>query len=92
VAFGTGAKALQINRNFKDVYRIGGYVDTDLRDEGKMYQNITNGMWGVAAGAAVAAGVLAIFTRWRRREKPARVSAAPLIGPGTAGFTFTWKR
>ena len=53
--------------------------------KGFTYQKITNAMWGVAGGAALAAGVLVIFTRWRKPEK--QVSVLPAVSPGSVGLT-----
>ncbi|MFH2010414.1 MAG: hypothetical protein ABI333_27695 [bacterium] len=60
------------------------------RDEGLRYQTLTNVMWGVAGAAFVSAAVIAIFTRWRRKERPDRVQVLPVLTPGGVGVTGTF--
>ena len=74
-----------------DDFVASGRSDPDLHDQGELYQRTTNALWGVCAGVAVTAVILAIFTRWRRAESSSPVSAGPLVGPGGVGLTITWK-
>ncbi len=60
VATGTGVKALQLNQDFQDT------GSASARSDGMVLQNVTNGLWGVAAAAAVTSAILAVFTRWKR--------------------------
>ncbi len=66
-----------------------------LRDEGVKLVKITNGLWGAAGGMAAAAVVLAIFTRWKgkeKQEKATSVTAVPMITPGGGGLVITIRR
>ncbi|MFH2005733.1 MAG: tetratricopeptide repeat protein [bacterium] len=101
-AIAMGFKTKQAHEDFV----ASGRTDTALHDDGVLYQNIANALWGVTAAAAVTAAVVAIFTRWRRteRSKPSasqgaaqttghlapQVSAKPTIWPGGAGLTVDW--
>jgi hypothetical protein len=58
-------------------------------DKAFMYQKITNGLWGAAGGAALAAGVLLIFTRFGKKEK--QVTVTPDLGAGRVALSVQWK-
>jgi tetratricopeptide (TPR) repeat protein len=80
-AVGTGLKTWDLRAQFDD-----GPTEA-LLDEGNRYRVITNVLWGVAGGAAVVAGILAIFTRWRKSKKTTGVTVAPHVGPGNVGLS-----
>ena len=61
----------------------------DTRDEGLRFQTLTNVMWGVAGVAVATAAVLAYFTRWRRRERPA-AGITPTLTPTGVGISGTF--
>jgi len=60
----------------------------DIQRRGKRYENATNAMVGLTAVAGAAAVVLAIFTRWRSKERAKRLTVLPEIGPQGAGMTL----
>lgn len=73
-------------------------VDRDCRaapctaaksDRGFALQKATNAMWGLTAAAALAAGVLVLFTRWRKRER-AGITITPSLGAGSVGLGMRW--
>ncbi len=57
-------------------------------EEGKKLEQRTNALIGVAAGVAVTAGVLAIFTRWHGDDKEPK-RAAVGAGPGLVGLSLS---
>jgi hypothetical protein len=87
VSLGLYFKTEQLHRDFRTTFA------TSLRDEGLRYQNATNAMLSVSLGALLTAGVLALFTRWRRRpERPVGVTVAPpTFGQGVV-FGVDWPR
>lgn len=68
-------------------YDEGGQTDASLRKKGILYWKTTFGLFGAAGGAAAAAVVLGIFTRWRKPEKNKQVSVMPGVTPGSVGLT-----
>ena len=53
------------------------------------YRLVTNVLIGISAGAAVAAAVIAIYTRWKpAKEKPAPVTILPGVAPGGGTLTL----
>jgi hypothetical protein len=91
VAVGTGVMTDQLRSDYED------NPTRSTMDKGNTMRNVTNAMWGVAAGAAVGAAVLAIFTRWSQPEESAtpseaggaEVSIAPGITPGGVSLGVT---
>jgi hypothetical protein len=79
VTIGTGVKTLALYDEFKKDPN-----DTAVQKQGKTMKAVTNAMIGVTAAAAVAAGVLALFTRWKSKEKPSTVEVLPGVAPGGA--------
>ena len=49
-------------------------------------------MWGASAALATTAVVLALFTRWRKREQPSSLILQPTLGPGSVGLAVTVSR
>jgi len=84
VAVGTGVRTLALYDEFKK-----DTSDTDIQRQGKTMKAVTNAMIGVTAAAAVAAGVLAFFTRWKKTEKPNTVRVQPAVTPGGASVSLT---
>jgi tetratricopeptide (TPR) repeat protein len=74
---GTGAKALAINREFKDTF------DQDeqdrLKEDGKKYETITNALIGVTAGLAAVSLVLFFFTDFKGSKKKKETPALTLV-------------
>lgn len=72
-------------------YEDGGQSDEALYEKIINYRNITIALYAGGAVAGVSAIVLAIYTRWRKKErsKPA-VSLTPIVGPGNIGFSLRW--
>lgn len=54
-------------------------------------QRTTNALWGVTAISAVATVAVAMFTRWKPRERARRFALRPALDPGQAGFSLHWK-
>jgi len=84
-AIGTGLKA----QSLYDDYKANPTRDT--RDQGVLMRNMTNGLWGAAGAVAITAGILAIFTQWKKQtEKSARVPDVGVgVQPGGASVTIT---
>ncbi len=82
-AVGTGLKTWALRSQFDDEPTLA------LLDQGNRYRITTNVLWGVAGGVAVAAGILAIFTRWRKAKKPTGVTLSPQLGPGSIGLSVS---
>lgn len=81
IAVGTGMLAIARYEEFQD------NPTTSTRARVKTLQNATNSLWGVAGAVGVAAVVLAIFTRWRRRrESAARPAPRVELGVGPTGL------
>jgi len=82
-AVGTGLMAKKLH----DDYEANPTRKT--REDGLLMKNMTNALWGVAGGLAVASVVLAIFTRWKSsKEKSARAPRLE-IGVGQGGATVS---
>ncbi len=60
VAGGTGFKTNSLRKDYED------NPTRSTMDKGNTMRRVTNAMWGVSAGFAVGATVLAIFTEWRK--------------------------
>ncbi len=60
---GLGIKVLRLKDEFDS--ETDEARRNELKDEGDTYRTATNAMIGVLAAAAVTAGVLAVFTRWK---------------------------
>jgi len=84
VTVGTGVRTLALHDEFKNDPN-----DTDVQSQGKTMKAVTNAMIGVTAAAAVAAGVLAFFTQWKKAEKPSTVQVQPAVTPGGASLSLT---
>lgn len=84
VAVGTGVRTLALHDEFKK-----DPTDTDVQSKGKTMKNVTNAMMGVSFAAAAAAVVLAIFTQWKKTEKPTAVRVQPAVTPGGASVSLT---
>ena len=93
-ATGLGAKTNQVFDDFRRADAAGDAARaSSLKSDGQTYEAATNGMWGLASAAGVAAVVLAIFTRWKKKkEDPAAVSVAPMVGDGIAGISISFER
>jgi len=61
VAVGTGLRAVSSYETFQDA------PTRPNRDRVVAWRDATNSLWALAGIAGVAAGTLAVFTRWRRR-------------------------
>jgi hypothetical protein len=85
-ALGLYFKTKRVNDRY-----LADTTQKNLRSEGLRYQHATNTLFGVAAGAAVAAAVVAVFTRWRspHTEASVAVGATPLPGGGIVQVTFS---
>jgi hypothetical protein len=84
VTIGTGMRTLALHDEFeKDP------SDTDVQSQGKTMKATTNAMIGVTAAAAVAAGVLAFFTQWKKTEKPSALRFQPAVIPGGASVSLS---
>ncbi len=84
VTAGTGVRTLALKDEFdKD------QTNTDVQNQGKTMKAVTNAMVGVTASAALAAGVLAYFTRWKTAEKPTAVQIQPAVLPGGASVSLS---
>lgn len=84
---GTAVKTEQL----KDKYVSSG-ENPKYKREGERYRTATNVLAGVTAVAAVATGVLAIFTDWsifKKSNAKKQTSVMPFTGPGTAGIVLT---
>jgi tetratricopeptide (TPR) repeat protein len=78
-------KTEQIYEDFVNTNR----TDRSLRNQGRTYEASRNGLWGVAGGAIAGAVVLAVFTRWSRREKEKEtISIRPTVAPDRYGLTL----
>ena len=84
MAVGLGVRTRALHRDFDQ------NPTWSTRDEGLRYQTLTNVMWGIAGAAALSAAVIAIFTRWKRTERPNRVQVLPVLTPGGVGVTGTF--
>ena len=80
----TSFKNLQIHDDF-----VKDPTNRDLQQEGILYQNTANGLWGATAAVAVTAAVLGVFTRWKPKARERQVTVAPLSGPGSLGLSLT---
>lgn len=84
-AIGTGLKAQSLHDDYK------ANPTRQTRDDGLVMRNTTNGLWGAAGAVAVAAGVMAIFTRWKKKRE--RSAWVPNVGvgvqPGGASVSVT---
>lgn len=63
-------------------------TNTALRDQGQRTQRVSNALWGVTVASAVAAAVVAIFTRWKPAERAQRFALRPTLGLGQAGLSL----
>jgi hypothetical protein len=86
-AVGMGVRTRDLRDDF-----LADRSNASLRDDTVQSMNITNALWGVAGATAIAAGVLAFFTRWRKKERGApAVSVLPGAGPGGVGVSVRWE-
>lgn len=78
---GTGAKALAINREFKDTF------DQDeqdrLKEEGKKYETATNALIGTTAALAAVSLTLFFFTDFKGKKKNKETPALTLVPTAT---------
>ncbi len=85
---GTGAKALAINKEFKDTF------DQDeqdrLKEEGKKYETVTNALIGTTAALAAVSLTLFFFTDFKgnrkKKETPA-LTLMPVISDRSLGLS-----
>jgi len=63
-------------------------TNEDLAARGARYQNAANAMWGVTGALAIAAGVLAVFTRWKPDRREHSVTLQPT--GGGARLSVAW--
>jgi hypothetical protein len=83
-AIGLGVHSLQLREDLRD-----DPADDALRQQTKDAMVVTNVLWGAAGAAAIAAGILVIFTRWRARERRgAGWQIRPSLGPGLVGLAL----
>lgn len=72
-------------------YEDGGQTDESLYSKIISYRNTTIALYAVGAVAGVSAIVLAIYTRWRKKERASpAVTLTPAVGPGNLGFSLRW--
>jgi hypothetical protein len=84
-----GAAAFSVmNRNAYDGF-LEDRTNAALRRDGVRYQVTANALWGTAAGLALGAAVLSLFTRWRPTERPGAVGVLPVVGPGAFGLELS---
>lgn len=84
-AVGLTVKTEQVYDDFVKTNR----TDRSLRNQGKKFEAARNALWGVAAGAIAGGAVLAVFTRWSRREaEKIPVSVLPSVAPDRYGLTL----
>lgn len=81
VVIGTGVKTMQLGKDYDEA------PTRDLQKEGRTYRAVTNVMVGVCAAAVAGAAVLALFTRWSRKERPLAVTVQPGVAPGGGSVT-----
>ncbi|MCD6499622.1 MAG: hypothetical protein J7M25_15130 [Deltaproteobacteria bacterium] len=95
VAVGLAAGATWSSIHSKKLY--DDYMDdrsnAQLRSDGITSVRTSNILWGVAGGLGAAAVILAVFTRWRRHsERNAAAQVIPIVSPGGAGVSVSWRR
>jgi len=96
VAVGLAAGATWSSIHSKKLY--DDYMDdrsnAQLRSDGITSVRTSNILWGVAGGVGAAAVILAVFTRWRNHSEQvgSTQSVVPLIYPGGAGVSFSWRQ
>lgn len=81
VAAGTGVKTDSLREDYEKT------PTRSTMDQGNTMRRTTNAMWGVAAGAAAGAAVLAIFTQWSKPKESNQppsggVTVTPGVSPG----------
>jgi len=91
LAGGTLAMAVMVDQK-------GGEFDDnpsrDLKDEGETLQTVGIALMATTCAAAVATGILAIFTDWEMEkedspeDEKSDVAVAPYIGPSSGGASF----
>ncbi len=84
VTIGTGVRTLALHDDF-----VEDPTNTEVQSQGKTMKAVTNVMIGVTAAAAVTAGVLVLFTRWKKTEKPSAVRILPAVIPGGASVSLS---
>lgn len=77
---------LETNRLEKENKDPDTSTDALIR-KGEQYLKATHAMTGIAAIAGAAAVALAIFTRWRKPQRPRRITVHPGVAPGGASLT-----
>jgi hypothetical protein len=79
---GTGMKTLDL------LDRWRAEPTRDVQREGRTYRNVTNALVGVSAAAATTAAILAVFTRWKGKERDTSVVLEPRLGPDLLGLSL----
>ncbi len=80
-----GIKTQKLRKDYEQ------HPSESLMNEGNRYKLLTNVMIGVTAGLAATAGVLALFTKWKKTsgtERQAHLTPALLPGGGMILVTF----
>ncbi|MCD6497486.1 MAG: hypothetical protein J7M25_04175 [Deltaproteobacteria bacterium] len=88
----TGLKTLDVKSKFDKT------PTDDLKAQGEQYRTLTNVFIGLSAGAATAAIVLAVFTRWHPKTKEDQNPGGsgfmilPSVAPDGGMLTIQWRR
>jgi len=90
VGAGLGVDKGLTKPTFKD-YDSGGSVDRDLYNKVIAYRNTAISLFAAGGALGIAAVVIAIFTKWKKRERAkSAITIAPVIGPSSIGLTLRW--
>lgn len=91
VAGGTGFKTNSLRKDYED------NPTRSTMNKGNTMRRVTNAMWGVSAGFAAGAAVLAIFTEWKKPTKKiipgdGTVTVVPGVNERGASINFVFTR
>jgi hypothetical protein len=73
---------------FKE-YEDGGQIDEALYQKVINYRNTTIALYAAGGVAGFSAIILAIYTRWRKKERSTML-LTPMVGPESLGFSLRW--
>ncbi len=73
-------------------YERGGTTDRDLYNKVIAYRNVTISLYAAAGALGIAAAVIALYTKWKKRERAkSAVTILPVLGPRNIAFTLRWE-